>query len=80
MTSFEISKTINLTSLKLNIYSFVEVDFYTKTVIIVKDFDSLNIDDFSLLLHQKFDLKKLKDLNPFMSNHQNYNLTQNMSR
>jgi hypothetical protein len=46
---------------KQNFYSFVEVDFYTKTLVVVKDLNDLTLDDFSLLITEYFDLKKFRD-------------------
>lgn len=41
--------------------TFAEVDYYTKTVVIVKDLKDLTVDDFSLLVQEFFDLKKFRD-------------------
>jgi ribosomal protein S4 len=41
--------------------SFFEIDHYTKTIIIIKDFDQLENEDFSLMLSHSFDLKLLKN-------------------
>ena len=42
-------------------YSFVEVDFYTKTLVVVKDLHDLTLDDFNLLMNEYYDLKKFRD-------------------
>jgi ribosomal protein S4 len=42
-------------------FSFVEVEAYTKTVVVIKDYDDLSIDDFYLLLTEYFDLSKFKN-------------------
>jgi ribosomal protein S4 len=41
--------------------SFLEIDHYTKTIIILKDYVQLGEEDFSLILSNSFDLKLLKD-------------------
>ena len=41
--------------------TFIEVDFYTQTIVIIKNFEELTADDFSLFLTEYFDLKKFKD-------------------
>lgn len=41
--------------------SFLEIDHYTKTIIIIKDYVQLGEEDFSLMLSNSFDLKLLKD-------------------
>jgi len=41
--------------------SFFELDHYTKTIIIIKDYTQLENEDFSLMLSDSFDLKLLKD-------------------
>jgi ribosomal protein S4 len=64
--------SINLSHLNLNsnrkyltssktIFTFVEVDFYTNTIIIVKDLSELNLEDIHLLNTDFYDLKKIKD-------------------
>lgn len=41
------------------IYSFIEIDYYTCTLVVIKDFNELNLQDFSILLPNKFDTNKL---------------------
>ena len=40
---------------------FVEIDFYTNTVIIVKDISDLTNEDLILIVSEAFDLKKFKN-------------------
>ena len=52
----------NLFTIHLNnnlFYSFVEVDHYTKTLIILKDLNEITDDDLSLLITDFFDMYKL---------------------
>jgi ribosomal protein S4 len=42
-------------------FSFVEIDAYTKTVVVIKDYEDLSTDDFNLLLTEYFDLNKFKN-------------------
>lgn len=42
------------------IYSFIEIDFYTKTFIVLKDPEDLTSKDLTLLLPNYFDIRKLK--------------------
>lgn len=41
-------------------YSFVEIDFYTKTLIILKNPQDLILEDLNLLIINHFDIQKLK--------------------
>ena len=41
-------------------YSFVEVDHYTKTLVILKNLDEITDDDLSLLITDYFEIYKLK--------------------
>jgi ribosomal protein S4 len=41
-------------------YSFVEIDYYTKTLIVLKDLKDLTLDDLNLLITDYFDIYKLK--------------------
>jgi ribosomal protein S4 len=43
------------------IYSFVEIDYYTNTIIIIKDFFELELNDLCLLNTESYYLKKIKD-------------------
>jgi len=70
IVSFKSSKALNSSSLstilsrkyvKQNYCPFVEVDFYSKTLVIVKDLEELTLDDFNLLITEYFDLKKFRD-------------------
>jgi hypothetical protein len=48
----------NLQTYKLNpkFYSFIEIDYYTCTLVVIKNFDELNLEDFSLLMPKSFDI------------------------
>jgi ribosomal 50S subunit-recycling heat shock protein len=65
--SYKSNSNFHLNSILNKIYSnprfcsFVEVDFYTKTIIIVKDLEELTQDDFNFLINEYFDLKKFRD-------------------
>jgi UDP-glucose 6-dehydrogenase len=65
--SYKNNSNFHLNSILNKIYSnprfcsFVEVDFYTKTIIIVKDLEELTQDDFNFLVNEYFDLKKFRD-------------------
>lgn len=41
--------------------TFVEVDYYTKTVIVVKDLNELSFEDLYIVVLHYFDLKKFRD-------------------
>jgi len=41
--------------------TFLEVDYYTNSIVILKNFDELSSDDFRILIRHYFDLKKFND-------------------
>jgi ribosomal protein S4 len=43
------------------ILTFLEIDYYTNTVVIVKDLYDLTTEDFYLLITESYNLKKIKD-------------------
>ena len=43
------------------ILTFVEVDYYTNTIVVIKNLDELTSDDFYLLITEFYNLKKIKD-------------------
>ena len=43
------------------VFPFVEVDYYTNTLVVVKDLKDLTSDDFHLLLTETYNVKKIKD-------------------
>lgn len=57
----EIKTNLKKLSLQNTFFSFIEVDFYTKTIIIIKDLKSLSIDDIMIIIKQPFNIKKLQD-------------------
>ena len=60
-SSFCLSSILNKIYSNPRFCSFVEVDFYTKTIIIIKDLEELTQDDFNFLVNEYFDLKKFRD-------------------
>ena len=54
---FAFRKTLKNHSLSNFFNTFLEVDHYTKTIVMIKSFNSLNSSDFSLLNRYFFDLK-----------------------
>jgi ribosomal protein S4 len=60
-SSFCLSSILNKIYSNPRFCSFVEVDFYTKTIIIIKDLEELSQDDFNFLVNEYFDLKKFRD-------------------
>ena len=46
-------------SLHENFLTFVEIDYYTKTVVILKNFCDLDYQDFSLIVNEYLSIKKL---------------------
>lgn len=62
----QIPKSIKLTfngfnSKSILFHSFIEVDYYTNTIVIVKDLSSLNQEDFFLLTRSVYNVLDLKD-------------------
>ena len=61
------SLLINPKKLKLKnsigdfILTFVEIDYYTNTIVVVKNLSELTVYDFYLLLMESYNLKKIKD-------------------
>jgi len=43
------------------ISTFVEVDYYSNTIVIIKDLQDLTIDDFYLIIKDSYNLKQIKD-------------------
>jgi ribosomal protein S4 len=41
--------------------TFVEIDYYTKTVVVVKDLNELSFEDLYIVISYYFDLKKFRD-------------------
>jgi len=61
LSSFSLDFLLKRQYVKQSFYSFVEVDFYTKTLVVVKDLNDLTLDDFNLLMNEYYDLKKFRD-------------------
>lgn len=40
--------------------TFVEIDYYTKTIVILKNYDELSVEDLYVLINNYYDLKKFK--------------------
>ena len=49
------------TLLNDHIYPFVEIDFYTKTIIVLKNIEELTLDDLNILIPEYCDIKKFKN-------------------
>ena len=67
LISFIDLKNLNITqkrtksSLSDIIFSFIEVDYYSNNIVILKDLKDLTTDDFYLLLNETYNIKKIKD-------------------
>lgn len=60
--SFSSLKLFPSLTIKFNkFYSFIEYDYYTNTIIVVKNIDDLTFDDLSLLLPQSYDINILRN-------------------
>lgn len=42
-------------------FTFVEVDYYSNCVVVLKSFDDLSLEDFYILVREHYSLKKIKD-------------------
>jgi len=60
-TLFDLKKIINKQSLSYSFCPFVEIDFYTKTIVIFKSIDEFTNVDFNFLFPNYFENKKIKD-------------------
>lgn len=49
--------------LKKSLFSFLEVDFFTKTIIILKDSSDISSKDYNLFLSTYLNIQHLKDFN-----------------
>ena len=56
-----ITQKRNKSSLSDIIFSFIEVDYYSNNIVILKDLKDLTTDDFYLLLNETYNIKKIKD-------------------
>jgi len=56
-----LTNTLTKNLLNDNIYPFVEIDFYTKTIIVLKNIEELTLDDLNILSPEYFDIKKFKN-------------------
>jgi ribosomal protein S4 len=52
---------LKMYSINNHFFSFVEIDYYTKTIVILKDLTDLSEEDFYLFSYEHFDLKKFTD-------------------
>lgn len=59
--TLDVLKNSNLFSINKNIISFVEVDYYTNSIIITKNIEDISLEDIYLLKSTSYDLKKIKD-------------------
>jgi ribosomal protein S4 len=63
LTSFCLLKSSIQSFSKNNLlFSFVEIDYYTNTIIVIKDFNSLNFSEISLIFKEFYNIKKIKDI------------------
>jgi ribosomal protein S4 len=60
-TLFDLKKMINKQLLSQSFCPFVEIDFYTKTIVIFKSINEFSNMDFNFLFPNFFDNKKIKD-------------------
>lgn len=58
---FNLQKNQNDNSLGDTVFSFVEIDYYSNSIVVVKDLKELTVDDFYLLIHESYNLLKIKD-------------------
>ena len=59
--ALDLNQKIDKNSVSDIIFPFVEVDYYTNTLIVIKDLKDLTEDDFHLLLTETYNIKKIKD-------------------
>ena len=59
--NLDISQKINKNTQSDTVFSFVEVDYYSNTVVVIKNLKDLTTDDFHLLLNETYNIKKIKD-------------------
>jgi len=59
--NFFLILNLKKSSLSNIFYTFVEVDYYTRTLIIIKDFNKLTLNDFYILIPYRFNLKRFRD-------------------
>lgn len=65
--SFRQSKCLVMTKIRLDFLfskrflTFVEVDYYSNSIVVLKDFDELGLEDFFILVKEYHSLKKVKD-------------------
>ena len=60
-TLFDLKKIVNKQSLSYSLCPFVEIDFYTKTIVIFKSLNEFTNIDFNFLFPNYFENKKIKD-------------------
>jgi len=61
LKNLNITKKRNKSSLSDIVFSFIEVDYYSNNIVILKDLKDLTTDDFHLLLNETYNIKKIKD-------------------
>ena len=59
--NLDINEKINKNTQSDIIFSFVEVDYYSNTIVLIKNLKDLTTDDFHLLLNETYNIKKIKD-------------------
>lgn len=59
--TLDILKNSNFFSNNKNVITFVEIDYYTNSVIVTKDINEIGLEDIYLLKSAFYDLKKVKD-------------------
>jgi hypothetical protein len=57
--SLNFKKNLQSFNLSLRFCSFIEVDYYTGTIVITKNFDELNLEDFVIFIPKSFNLTKV---------------------
>jgi ribosomal protein S4 len=56
-----VSKSFRCFSPSKKVFTFIEVDYYSNTIVIIKNLNELQLEDMHLLSLNPYDLKKIKD-------------------
>ena len=60
MISFSETKKIALSDSNFKLLPYVEVDYYTKNIVVLMNWQDLKIEDCYYFINESFDLKKFK--------------------
>ena len=61
LVNFKTNTILKNTYFSKQLSTFVEVDYYTNSIVVLKNFNDLSSDDFRLLIRHYFNLKKFND-------------------